>query len=237
MKGSIANKVYTGLRNSIIMLKMKPGEEININLITESLGVSRSPVRDALLELEKEGLVDILPQSGTRVSRINLERMYEEKFLRESLEEKTLEVFMTLYTDSDIHKLSLSLAAQKKNLEEKKFPSFLGHDDEFHRIFFEVANKTMCWDLIQRMSGHYRRVRLLNLHNMEIPSGILLQHTCLVDNIREGKPELAMETMKDHLSKIIFEERDLLREYPAYFTRRKNEDPFSIIQEGELHET
>lgn len=236
MKGSIANKVYTGLRNSIIMLKMKPGEEINIKVITESLGVSRSPVRDALLELEKEGLVDILPQSGTRVSKINLARMHEEKFLRESLEEKTLEVFMKLHTDGDIHKLSASLAAQKRCLEEKKLPSFLAHDDEFHRIFFEAADKTMCWELIQRMSGHYRRVRLLNLRNMEIPTDILLQHTELINHIRASKPEQAMKTMKDHLSKIIFEEKDLLREYPTYFTAGKNIDPFATLQGGVLYE-
>ena len=229
MKGSISDKVYKGLRNSIISLKLKPGDEININKIAEKLEASRSPVRDALLKLEKEGLVEIMPQKGTKVSRIDLERMHEERFLRECLEERTLELFISQCGDGDIAHLESILAQQKKSLGEADTVSFQNHDDEFHRVFFEVANKKMCWEIIQNMSGHYRRVRLLNLRNPRVPANIYTQHLALFEHIRRRDSPRAMELMRQHLSQIITEEKSLQEEFPEYFTTRKNPEMIHFL--------
>jgi DNA-binding GntR family transcriptional regulator len=85
---TIGDGVYFTLRKNIVNLNLKPGEPLNVKSISEKLGVSRTPVRDAFIKLEKEGLVDVFPQKGTSVSRIDLRRVDEEKFIRESLEEK-----------------------------------------------------------------------------------------------------------------------------------------------------
>ena len=66
---------------------------MNIKTISERLNVSRTPVRDALIKLAKEGLVDVIPQKGTSVSKIDLKRVEEERFLRESLELRAIEIF------------------------------------------------------------------------------------------------------------------------------------------------
>ncbi len=224
MTGSISDKVYHGLRNSIISLRLKPGDEININKIAEKLEASRSPVRDALLKLEKEGLVEILPQRGTKVSRINLDRMHEERFLRGCLEEQTLELFIAGCEEGDLLRLKENLASQKKSLKEEDNGSFQNLDDEFHRIFFEVADKKMCWEIIQNMSGHYRRVRLLNLRNPGVPANIYAQHLALFGHIQEKDSAMAMELMKRHLSQIFTDEKVLQEEFPDYFTSRKNSE-------------
>lgn len=226
-KGSISEKVYNGLRVSIVNLKLKPGEEIKINLIAENLGVSRSPVRDALLELEKEGLVDILPQIGTRVSKIDMERMHEERFLRSSLEEKTLEIFLTHHTEEDLYALKKNLEKQKKSVDEKDYPTFLNLDDEYHKIFFAAANKARCWELIRNMSGHYRRVRLLVLRATTVADNILSQHNELLELISGKRNEEAQKVIKNHLSKIIMEEKELLQEFPEYFKTNASGDFFS----------
>jgi DNA-binding GntR family transcriptional regulator len=229
MNDSIGDKVYKGLRNSIITLKMKPGEEIRINLIAETLGVSRSPVRDALLELEKEGLVTILPQIGTRVSKIDMERMHEERFLRECLEEKTLEIFMDCHVGSDLRRLSAVLAEQRESLERGDLAGFLDLDDDFHFVFFESAGKKMCWETIRNMSGHYRRVRLLNLREAEAAESVLAQHRELYALIAARDAPGALRLMKEHLTKIIVEEKDLLREFPEYFKADAAGDFFAAI--------
>lgn len=222
-----SDKVYFGLRNSIITLGFKPGEEINIKTISENLGISRSPVRDALLKLDKEGLVDILPQKGTFVSRIDLSRVHEELFLRECLEEKTLQLFIANHNDSDISLLKQSIQLQKESLQNKDAVSFLTHDDTFHGIFFKGAEKNMCWDIIQSMSGHYRRIRLVTLWDAALVSDVIVQHTSLVDHICSGNVKEAMKICVKHLSKLLKEEHDLLKQYPDYFVVPATRDAFT----------
>ncbi len=217
-KGSISDTVYEGLRKSIITLKLKPGDEININSIAENMSASRSPVRDALLRLEKEGLVDIMPQKGTRVSRIDLALMHEERFLRATLEEKIIGLCIKKQTHSDLVRMETVLQLQKKSLETPDFISFLDYDDDFHQIFFEAANKRMCWEIVQSTSGHYRRFRLLILRNASEAKQIYAQHLELFEMIRKKHTEDALDRIRAHLSKIIIEEIELREEYPDYFT-------------------
>jgi DNA-binding GntR family transcriptional regulator len=220
-KWTISDRAYQGLRSAIMALKMRPGEEINIKEISENLGVSRSPVREALLKLEREGLAELVPQKGTFVSRINLERMREERFLRESLEEKTLEIFIDTFTESDTLRIRDILERQKRSIDALSCESFLDQDDEFHRVFFEVAGKKMCWDIIQSMSGHYRRMRLLVLRNADVPAGNYLQHAELFGLVRDRNKTGAVALLRKHLSKLDAEEKELLLEFPDYFATQR----------------
>jgi GntR family transcriptional regulator, rspAB operon transcriptional repressor len=213
-----SDKVYYGLRNSIINLELKPGDEINIKNIAENLGVSRSPVREAVLKLEKEGLADVMPQKGTCVSRIDLLRVHEELFLRKSLEEKALEIFIQKYTDKDISRLKESIKLQKESLKKGDFISFLNHDDAMHGIFFEGADKNICWDIVQSMSGHYRRIRLMTLWNAKLVSNVILQHAELIEHVCNKNVKEALRVCNQHLEKLLTEERDLLESYRDYFT-------------------
>jgi GntR family transcriptional regulator, rspAB operon transcriptional repressor len=225
-KRTISDRVYEGLRASIMSLKMKPGDEINIKTISENLGVSRSPVRDAMLKLEKEGLVDLMPQKGTFVSRIDLARMHEERFLRESLEEKTIELFIDRHSPSDMARLKEILNLQKESLRIKNFTEFLDQDDEFHRIFYHAADKKMCWEIVQSMSGHYRRVRLLVLRITEVPENNYAQHERIFASIAKGDKDEARTLIQNHLSRLLIEEKELLKEFPDYFKTQETNDFF-----------
>ena len=86
---TMGDDIYSNLRSYIIELRIRPGEIISIKDIATELNVGRSPVRDALIRLEKEGLITSLPQRGTMISRINLHRVTEERYIRACREEKT----------------------------------------------------------------------------------------------------------------------------------------------------
>lgn len=216
-KWTASDRVYEGLRSSIIRLRMKPGEAIDMRAVAAEFGVSRSPVRDALLKLEKEGLVDLMPQKGSFVSRIDLGRMREEHFLRQSLEEKVLEVFMEGKTEADLARLKDSLRLQKECLDNNNYDNFLDLDDDFHHILYEGAGKRMCWSLIQSMSGHYRRARLLVLGKDAVPRNNYRQHRELFDRIKADDREGAAALIRDHLAKLNVEEKELVAEFPSYF--------------------
>ncbi|NCC13626.1 MAG: GntR family transcriptional regulator, partial [Spirochaetia bacterium] len=96
-----SEEIYQTLRSEILSLRFKPGEELNLQLLSTQLQVSRSPVRDALMRLSGDNLVDIFPQKGTRVSLINLKQVEEERFLRKSLEESAVRKF--IYQSKEEH--------------------------------------------------------------------------------------------------------------------------------------
>ena len=88
--------VYNQLREKIETLELKPGTELNLTELSDSLGVSRSPLRDALLRLERDSLVDIFPQKGTRVSFLDIADIRQERFMRTNLELGAVSRFMDL---------------------------------------------------------------------------------------------------------------------------------------------
>lgn len=216
-EATTGDNIYNVLKNNIIELMIKPGETISIKDLSEQLNVGRSPVRDALIKLEKEGLIKSMPQKGTMIAKIDMERVQEEQYLRECLEEKTIGLFMKLHEDADVGKLKHIFEKQKKCAEEMDSRRFLQYDEDFHEIFYMVAGKPLCWHTIQSMSGHYRRIRLLSLLEPNIVNNVLVQHERIIQLIEDGKTEELLELIHDHLTKLKTEELDLHHKYPELF--------------------
>jgi GntR family transcriptional regulator, rspAB operon transcriptional repressor len=168
-----------------------------------------------------------MPQKGTFVSRIDLSRMHEERFLRESLEEKVLDIFIERYSQRDIVRLKEILLLQKKSLVASDYAAFLDQDDEFHRVFYQTADKKMCWNIVQSMSGHYRRVRLLVLRITKVPENNYAQHEKIFESITQGDKDGARALIKNHLSKLLIEEKQLLADFPDYFKSQKSTEDLS----------
>ena len=99
---NVSETVYNILRRNIINLNLVPGSQISEKEISEKMNVSRTPVREAFIKLSKEALVSILPQKGTFVSKIDLSRVQEERFLRETIEFSVMENFINTYTEEEI---------------------------------------------------------------------------------------------------------------------------------------
>jgi Transcriptional regulators len=221
---TISDSVYYTLRKNILDLNLKPGKSISIKDISEELGVSRSPVRDAIIKLSKDGLVDSIPQSGTIISKIDLKRVAEERFLREALEEKTLPLFLEIYQEKDITFLKERIKGQRACMENGSYSEFLEHDDLFHEIFFQVSEKTMCWKTVQSMSGHYRRVRFMSLWNDSIMQQIIAEHEQLLNFILTKNEVETAKLIRIHCSQQKKEEKHLLRKFPEYFWKLEEQD-------------
>ena len=224
---TIGESVYQYLRSNIIELNIKPGEMISIKDICTLLNVSRSPVRDALIKLEKEGLITSMPQKGTMISKIDLIRVAEERYLRECLEEKTIVLFMERHTSEDIKRLRRVIENQKQSIKDNDYRVALQQDDTFHKIFFEVTQKKLCWQTIQNTSGHYRRIRLLSLADQNISDSVVKQHEELIDCIIKKDSHNLVQLLHSHLTKLDAEELELLDKYPELFQYDKKEDELS----------
>ena len=158
---SIQTLVYEELKRNIMSMKLEPGQTMSTQEIATKLNVSRTPVREAFLRLQSEGLVEMIPQRETMVSKISLKRVEQEKFIRECLEMGVIRKFMDKSGCEVEENMAELIQLQKKCGEEKDFVGFLEADDQFHRVLFDATGQEMAWETIASRNGHYNRLRIL----------------------------------------------------------------------------
>ncbi len=210
--------VYDSLYREIIELKLKPGSIISIKDMCEHFDTGRSPMRDALIKLEQEGLITTLPQRGIMISKIDFSRVEQERFMRVCVEERVMDIFIKKHTPEDIEHLEKCIAMQIEAIKEKDYRQVIEMDDKYHNVFYEATNKLFCAKTIQQVSGHYKRFRLLTIIDEIIVEDVVEQHRQILEAIKEEDTEKMHKVIKKHFSKIHDEEIILCKKYPYLFT-------------------
>ncbi|MEN6621396.1 MAG: GntR family transcriptional regulator, partial [Smithella sp.] len=155
--------VYRFLKENIMSLKLPPGSTLSEKDISNLLNVSRTPVREAFIQLSQEYLLDILPQKGTYVSLIDLENVEESRFLRETVEMAVIEIACREFPQEQLFELQSYLTLQELCIQEKNNLRFFAIDEALHGAIFSGCHKARIWSMIQQMNTHYNRVRMLNI--------------------------------------------------------------------------
>lgn len=217
-----SEEIYQTLREEILSLHFEPGEELNLQLLCEQLQVSRSPVRDALMKLSTDNLVDIFPQKGTRVSLINLKKVEEERFLRKSLEEQAVRKFIKVAKTQHFMELENAIDEQMKAMLTEDFIKFLEADDQFHAIFFHAISMDRIWNIIKAQGGNHHRIRLLSFSEKNVLPNIIEQHKNMVGALRALDLETLLKLEDQHLSKLLQETEDMVEHYPQFFQQESN---------------
>jgi DNA-binding GntR family transcriptional regulator len=225
---SVQDSVYIALRDSIINLNLAPGTAISEKEISLRFEVSRTPVREAFIHLSKEGLVRVIPQKETLVSLIDFSRVEQEFFLRESLEIAVLESFIKNSLPAHFEELERFIEKQSAAFTADEYVNFVNYDDSFHRIFFDVTGQALSWEVLESMSGHYHRARLLTIRLNGIAKDIIDQHKSLLAALRKKDPAQARAVLHMHLHKLDTEEKILRGEFPSYFTSERERDIFDV---------
>jgi DNA-binding GntR family transcriptional regulator len=211
-----APQVFERLREAIIRLDLSPGTTLSRATLATQFGVSSTPIRDALMRLEEEGLVDVFPQHATVVSPIDLTLAHQAHFLRRSLE---LEIVRSLALTPDpylISRLRGILAQQQALMEAHDLQAFEASDQDFHRHLYEAAKMRDLWMLVRSRSGHIDRLRRLNLPTPGKIQGIMKHHRLIVDAIAEGRPDAVQQHLRDHLSGTLSHVDEISAKYPGY---------------------
>lgn len=218
---SLGDRIYAELREQIVTLAKVPGEMLYENELSEQLGTSRTPVREAIRLLASEQLVDVLPQRGTRVTLISARKVKEVQFIREKLEIGAFHEAARVW-DEERHGpvrrlLAANLEAQAKAAESGDLPAFFRHDEEFHRLIMGVAGNETLLVLINQMRAHLNRVRFLSLMDDRDEANILNEHEALLDAVTSGDEERTARLLAAHIGKL----DDVLRReqsrHPHYF--------------------
>lgn len=234
IRTTASEEIYHTLRAEILCLRFKPGEELNLQLLTEQLQVSRSPVRDALMRLAGDNLVDIFPQRGTRVSLINLKQVEEERFLRKSLEESAVKKLIYQGKEDDWHAMERAIADQVDAMGKSDFVLFLEADDAFHQAIFEAIGMGRIWKIIKGQGGNYHRIRLLSFYEKNVIANIIDEHRRMLAALQAKAVDTILALQNNHLSKLLQETESIVAHYPTYFTKQAAPRLGSAAQRSKL---
>src|SRR3954464_5950932 len=148
-----APQVFERLRGMIISLELPPGSPLSRAALAGQFGVSSTPIRDALMRLKEEGLVDVFPQYATVVSRIDVRLAQQAHFLRQAVE---LEIVRGLAVSRDatvVAELNRTIALQQQSAKAGDFEKFMAADNEFHAKLYAASDKQDIWTLVKSRSG------------------------------------------------------------------------------------
>ena len=214
---SIQTLVYEELKRNIMSMKLEPGQTMSTQEIATKLNVSRTPVREAFLRLQSEGLVEMIPQRETMVSKISLKRVEQEKFIRECLEMGVIRKFMVKSGCEVEENMAELIQLQKKCGEEKDFVGFLEADDQFHKVLFDATGQEMAWETIASRNGHYNRLRILYVQRDTEMQESIEQHHKIATLLESGSREEAARALSSHVRRLDIDEAGLIAQYPDYF--------------------
>jgi DNA-binding GntR family transcriptional regulator len=209
--------VYRVLRQEITWLKRKPGEPIIEKDIALARSVSRTPVREALLRLAAEGLVDTVSKSGTFVARIPLSALPEAIVVRKALEQVTARSAAMRARRSDVTSLRAILERQREADAAGDRSAFHNADEAFHAAVATVAGYPGIWSLVQGVKTQIDRYRLLTLPQPGRMARVVKEHAAVVAAIEDHDADRAAAAMEGHLDGLQISMEDIRRMNPDFF--------------------
>jgi DNA-binding GntR family transcriptional regulator len=214
---SVRAQVYAIAQEEIVALEFKPGQPLSEKELSLRYGVSRTPVREALLQLEDESLVEIYPQAGTFVSRISVHGVTEAQFIREALECAALRAAVGHLGSADVKRLESNLERQRDAHAAHDVDTFYILDEAFHQAIVEHSGYPGVWRFAQRAKVHLNRARRLSLPAISTIGALIDQHATILEHIAGNDVASAEQALQTHLRMVLHDLPALQREYPDYF--------------------
>jgi DNA-binding GntR family transcriptional regulator len=229
-----ATLVYNALRDDIISLRRKPMDLLNEKELEAQFGVSRTPIREAMLRLSDDGLVDVFPQSGTFVSRIPRHALYEAILVRKALEDTTVSIAVEKMTPAGLRALERNLADLSACVRDDDVAAFHVVDNDFHKLISDIAGFPGIWAIIQQVKVHSDRYRLLTLPQEGRLARVIEEHSTVIDCMKAGDKAGAASAMGFHLGKLLGEIEKAEIWDPNYFIEDAKSPLASADQKGKI---
>jgi DNA-binding GntR family transcriptional regulator len=198
----LSDQAYEALRRMIVRGALKPGTRLSEPHLTDQLGIGRTPLREALLVLAKEGLIQILPQSGSFVAAIDIDRVSEAQFIREHLECAIIRHVAVDIDHRGLGELCRLLEQQQEAHDDADPDRFYDLDEALHAAFCRIAARPGVWRLIQQSKVHMDRVRLLSLQIEDGIPRLIAQHRAILNALGQHDCDRAEAALRAHLREV-----------------------------------
>jgi DNA-binding GntR family transcriptional regulator len=215
---SAAVAIHSLLRDEIVTLVRVPGEPVNERAIAGQFGVSRTPVREALLQLAAEGLIELVPQVGTFIARIPLDQLPEAVLVRQALEETTARLAATSADARHIAAMRGAIMRQLAAAERCEVESFHAADEELHAHIADASGYPGIWRLVRQAKVQLDRYRRATLPQIGRLGKVIEQHQAIVAAIERHDATGAAELMRQHVTALVLDLSAIRALHPDWFT-------------------
>lgn len=209
-------QVFEHLRERIIDMRFPPGKSLSRIELAAEFGVSQTPVREALLRLAEERLVDVFPQHATVVRPIDIALAHQAHFLRLAIELEVVSTLAKTLTPAVLLTLDERIRDQKMHAERANYLGFVAADQAFHATMYDAARVPDLFALVRRQSGHLDRLRYLHVPAPGKMQTVIADHLAIVDALREGNAGMAQHAMRAHLSGTLSQLDPIRESYPDF---------------------
>ncbi len=206
--------VYLTLRKAILKEKLKPGDRLMENTIANKIGVSRTPVREAIRMLQQDGLVEMIPRKGAHVANISTQDLTDVLELRKSLERLALAKACVNITAEQIKELKIAEYFFEKVLAERDYTKIAEADEKFHDVIMGASGNAKLVEILGELREQMYRYRLEYLKQEGMLDIITNEHNAIIKAVSKGDVKAAIEALNLHIDnqykaiKKMLQERD-----------------------------
>ncbi|MGI6486349.1 MAG: GntR family transcriptional regulator [Tepidanaerobacteraceae bacterium] len=208
--------VFEALREAILSGKIKPGERLMEIQLAEEMGVSRTPVREAIRKLELEGFVVMIPRKGAYVAGMSLKEAADVFEIRASLEGLAAALAAERITDDEIETMENILKEISSAVKDKDVKEVIKKDAELHNVLFAATRNSQLAQIICNLKEKIDRFRLQSFSNPSRMKNIVKEHRKIVDAIKARDADNAEQLAREHIEKVEINVMNMLRKQMDY---------------------
>ncbi len=205
------------LKRAIVEMELTPGTWLSEQEIALRYGVSRQPVREALIMLSHAHLVETRPQRGSVVCHLSVERMREARFLRQTIECAIVRTAAETFDPAVSAEIEAILAQQEVHARHGNRKEFQRADAAFHEALARGAGLPSAWELVQQLKLHTDRICKLTLAEIATLEALTLEHRAIHAAVMARDAARAETLMEDHLRQIMKALPDIQRDFAQWF--------------------
>ena len=191
--------VSSTLRQAIKDGLLKPGDRLMEIQLADELGVSRTPIREAIRQLEQEGFVVMVPRRGTYVADISLKDIAQVFEIRSALEELSAGLAAERITPDELESLERILVEINEFIDKGEFDKIVDADSRFHDILYHASRNTRLVDILHNLREQMLRFRSVSMHYPGRLAATWEEHRQMVENIANHNSAMARKVAKKHM--------------------------------------
>jgi DNA-binding GntR family transcriptional regulator len=193
--------IFNTIREAIIAGELKPGERLMEVQLAEKMGVSRTPVREAIRKLELEGMVEMIPRKGAHVAEVSVKDIMDVLEVRASLDGLATSLAATRITPEEIKELKHVYTQFVTNVEKDNVSGTIKKDVEFHDVIYRASRNEKLIQISNNLKEQVQRFRVIYLKGFGSTRDVIREHEQIIEAITTNNSDMALKIAYDHIKK------------------------------------
>ena len=215
---TLQEQAYRIISSDIIRCRYKPGEKLTINTLVNKLELGRTPIREALVRLQEAGLVDVVPQVSTTVSKISVRDADSARFVRETIGRKIAIECCSKWQGQDLNAPRKANAMMHQAMREGDSETYFDNDNKFHYQLYHIAGRDRVYSWVAEVNLPVSRLRWLRLMTDTLDwQSLTDQHDQILAAIEARDASETDYLMSEHLHRLLNEKERVIQQFPEYF--------------------